>query len=171
MSKPMRLLETRGTLFVKKMKRMDNNHSSNDPLYQLRLRVKKMNDWQLEIWQLPSPATPRLKSPEHVATLKGTPLQILENRVIKKLSRANIKFGSLKSEKKKEWPLDEEMALTFGLLFRTLAPMRNLERIREVADGVEEMSREEAGYWLGMAMHRKKPRRVLAALRMLLTTS
>ena len=30
--------------------------------------------------------------------------------------------------------------------------------------------REEAAYRLGMAMHRKKPRRVLTALRVLLTT-
>jgi hypothetical protein len=48
--------------------------------------------------------------------------------------------------------------------------MRSIDRIRAVADGIDEMSREEAGYWLGMAMHRKNPRRVLAALRMLLTT-
>ena len=34
--------------------------------------------------------------------------------------------------------------------------------------GIEEMGREEAAYWLGMAMHRKHPRRVLMALRFLL---
>ncbi len=28
---------------------------------------------------------------------------------------------------------------------------------------------EEAAYWLGMAMHRRRPRRVLAAFRLLLT--
>ena len=39
-----------------------------------------------------------------------------------------------------------------------------------VADGIDTMSREEAGYWLGMAMHRIYPCRVLAALRVLLTT-
>ena len=38
-----------------------------------------------------------------------------------------------------------------------------------VAEGVEAMEREEAGYWLGMAMHRHNPRRVLMALRCLLT--
>jgi hypothetical protein len=31
------------------------------------------------------------------------------------------------------------------------------------------MEREEAAYWLGMAMHRRRPRRVLRALRVLLT--
>ena len=63
------------------------------------------------------------------------------------------------------------MALSLGLLFRALAPMRNLDRIREVAEGVEKMSREELGYWLGMVLHRAHPRRVLASLRTLLTTT
>ena len=56
-----------------------------------------------------------------------------------------------------------------GLLFRALAPMRSRENMRAVAEGVEAMGREEAAYWLGMAMHRKHPRRVLTALRCLLT--
>ncbi|HOE12787.1 MAG TPA: hypothetical protein PLQ35_18025 [bacterium] len=142
---------------------------SNDPLYELRLSVKRAGEWQLEIWQLPSPATPRLKSPEPVAALKGTPLRMIENRVIKRLSRVKINLGAMTAGKKKTWPLEEELALTLGLLFRALAPMRNLDRIRQVADGIESMSREEAAYWLGMAMHRKYPRRVLAALRTLLT--
>ena len=55
------------------------------------------------------------------------------------------------------------------LLFRTLAPMRSRDNMRAVAEGIEAMGREEAAYWLGMAMHRKHPRRVLTALRFLLT--
>ena len=61
------------------------------------------------------------------------------------------------------------MALTLGLLFRTLAPMRSRDNMRTVSEGIEVMEREEAAYWLGMAMHRKHPRRVLTALRFLLT--
>ena len=56
-----------------------------------------------------------------------------------------------------------------GLLFRSLAPMRNRDNMRAVAEGIEAMGREEAAYWLGMAIHRKNPRRVLMALRFLLT--
>ena len=65
--------------------------------------------------------------------------------------------------------LDEEMALNLGLLCRVLAPMRSAERMRAIAQHIENMDREEAAYWLGMAMHRKYPRRVLCALRLLLT--
>lgn len=141
------------------------------PIYELRQVTPNRGGWRLEIWQLPSPATPRLKSPELVATLKGKPLRLVETSVLKQLSRAGIRLAhSSKPGKPQTWPLDEELALTLGLLFRVLAPMLNLDRIRQVAEGVQAMSREEAGYWLGMAMHRKLPRRVLAALRMLLTT-
>jgi hypothetical protein len=46
--------------------------------------------------------------------------------------------------------------------------MRSLENMRACAEGIEAMGREEAAYWLGMAMHRKNSRRVLFALRVLL---
>ena len=143
--------------------------ASNGPCYELRLEVDRRGRWRLEIWQLVSPATPRLKQPERVATLRGAALEIVESRVLRQLARANIRLGRLTPGRKKSWPLDEDLSLSLGLLFRTLAPMRNLDRVRQVADGVDQMSREEAGYWLGMAMHRKHPRRVLAALRTLLT--
>ena len=38
-----------------------------------------------------------------------------------------------------------------------------------MTEGIEAMEREEAAYWLGLAMHRKQPRGVLSALRSLLT--
>ena len=132
--------------------------------------VESTSVWRLEIWQIPSRATPRLKAAEQVATLHGSGLRMVENRLLKRLAKEKIVLGSLKPGKTKKWPLDEELALSLGLLFRILAPMKNLDRIRQVADGVEKMSREEAGYWLGMVMHRAYPRRVLASLRTLLTT-
>jgi hypothetical protein len=45
--------------------------------------------------------------------------------------------------------------------------MRSRLRIDAVTRGIEAMGREEAAYWLGMALHRKNPRRVLRALRIL----
>jgi len=144
---------------------------ANLPVYELRRKFHKGGGYLLEIWQLPSPATPRLDAPEHVASLKGTPLRLLEARLARRLTRAGINLSAGAAERERRWPLDEEQALTMGLLFRALAPMRNLDRIRLVEEGIEAMSREEAGYWLGMAVHRKNPRRVLAALRILMETS
>lgn len=140
------------------------------PAYELRLKVATSMNWSLSIYQLPSPATPRLKAPEHIGTLRGAPLRLVEMRVLKRLLKEKIQLGALKPGKARTWPLDEETALHLGLLFRVLAPMRNTDRIREVAEGVEAMGKEEAGYWMSMALHRPNPRRVLAALRMLLTS-
>ncbi len=140
------------------------------PVYELRLKVASSMNWSLSIYQLPSPATPRLKEPEHVGTLQGAALRLVEMRVLKRLLKQKIQLGALKPGQARKWPLDEETALHLGLLFRVLAPMKNTDRIREVAEGVEAMGKEEAGYWMSMAMHRPKPRRVLAALRLLLTS-
>ena len=72
-------------------------------------------------------------------------------------------------EERRSFPLDEGLALSLGLMFRVLAPMHSRDNMRMVAEGVDAMHREEAAYWLGMAMHRKHPRRVLTALRFLLS--
>jgi len=125
---------------------------------------------EIDVWQLPTLATPRLREPERTASLKGRPLRLIETRIIRRLREASISLANLKAGQAARFPLDEEIALQLALLFRVLAPMISIDRIRMVADGIDKMSREEAAYWMGMAVHRVYPRRVLAALRFLLTT-
>jgi hypothetical protein len=124
----------------------------------------------LEIWQLPNIATPRLKEPERTAALQGRALRLIETRVLRRLKQVGISLAGVKKDQSSTFDLDEDVALNLALLFRVLAPMRSLDNIQAVADGIDKMSREEAGYWMGMAVHRVYPRRVLAALRVLLTT-
>lgn len=139
------------------------------PRYELRVRRHGPADSEIEIWQMPTVATPRVTSALRIAGLRGRNLELVEHRVLKKLSQSGIKLGRSADVRKRGYTLNEELALTLGLLFRTLAPMRSRNNMRAVADGIEVMGREEAAYWLGMAMHRKHPRRVLMALRYLLT--
>ena len=138
------------------------------PKYQLRARRYGPGNTELEIWQLPSPATPQLTTPMRLAGLRGRNLELAEHRVLKRLKEAGIRIDILPIEGMGS-AIGEDAALRLALLFRTLAPMRSREAMRLVAEGIEEIGREEAAYWLGMAVHRKNPRRVLAALRMLLT--
>ena len=159
------------------------------PRYELRVCAGRPGQAEYEVWQLPSPATPQVTAPTRIAGLRGRNLELVEHRVLRKLTQAGIRVGGDRGGRgqgapggRREGaragrrqgapggrPLSEDMALTLGLLFRCLAPMRNRENMRMVAEGIETMQREEAAYWLGMAMHRKRPRRVLAALRLLLT--
>lgn len=143
---------------------------ANEPLYELRLLVPRRGDPRAEVWQLPSTATPLIQEPLRLASLTGRGWRLIEARLLRRLAQARIHLDSLTPGSRQNKPLAEDTALNFALLFRTLAPMRNLDNIRDAADGIDAMSREEAGYWLGMALHRRFPRRVLAALRMLLTS-
>lgn len=143
--------------------------TATTPQYELRARIYRTDDSELEIWQVPSKATPHLRTPLRLAGLRGRNLALIEHRVLRRLSREGIDLGGLRLNDRRAYPLSEDLALTLGLLFRILAPMRSRNNMRACADGIEAMGREEAAYWLGMAMHRKNPRRVLMALRFLLT--
>ena len=139
------------------------------PRYELRVRRHGSIGTEYEIWQLPAVATPQVTSALRLAGLQGRNLELVEHRVLKRLSQAGVKLARNAGARKRGYALDEDSALTLGLLFRALAPMRSRDNMRAVAAGIEAMGREEAAYWLGMAMHRKHPRRVLTALRFLLT--
>ncbi len=139
------------------------------PKYELRVRRPGPYGGRYEIWQVPAAATPQVTSAVRIAGLRGRNLDLVEHRVLGRLARAGIKLGQGMDGKTFSYTLDEDLALSLGLLFRVLAPMRSRARMRAVADGVDAMRQEEAAYWLGMTMHRKHPRRVLTALRWLLT--
>jgi hypothetical protein len=138
------------------------------PSFEVRTVRHGPADTEVEVWQLPSPASPQLTAPVRLAGLRGRNLGLVEHRVLKLLAAAGLKF-SPRAGRKEALILPEDQALRLGLLFRALAPMRSRDNIRAVSEGIEAMGREEAAYWLGMAMHRKNPRRVLTALRFLLT--
>jgi hypothetical protein len=138
------------------------------PVYELRARRHRPGDTEVEVWQLPSRATPQITGPIRLAGLRGRNLELAEHRILRRLKESGIRLDLLPIEGMGS-VLVEETALRLALLFRTLAPMRNRDNMRLVAEGIEAMGKEEAGYWLGMSVHRRNPRRVLTALRILLT--
>ena len=139
------------------------------PRFELRIHRHGPGDAEYEVWQLPAPATPHLTAPKRVAGLRGRNFDFVEHRVLKRLARGGVRPKPVTARKPRGYQLSEDLALILGLLFRSLAPMRSRDNMRAVAEGVDAMEHEEAAYWLGMAMHRKNPRRVLMALRILLT--
>lgn len=138
------------------------------PKYELRARRLAGSDMEVEIWQLPSPATPHIRQQTYIAGLRGRNLALIEHRLLRRLKAHRIDLADAPAIDTMRTPVDEDLAINLGLLFRALAPMRNREHMAAVAAGIEAMPKEEAGYWLGMTMHRKFPRRVLMALRFLL---
>ena len=138
------------------------------PAYKLRARRHGPGNVEIEVWQLPSLVTPQIIKQVRLAALHGRNLELIEHRVVKRLKENDVPLDFM-SRKDMISDLPEDAALRLALLFRTLAPMRNRDNMRLVAEGIEAMGKEEASYWLGMSVHRKNPRRVLTALRILLT--
>ena len=118
------------------------------PRYELRVRRYGSVGSEYEIWQLPAPATPQVTSALRVAGLRGRNLDLIEHRVLKRLAQAGVRPSRRADLSTRAYALTEDLALTLGLLFRTLAPMRSRDNMRAVAEGIESMGHEEAAYWL-----------------------
>jgi len=144
------------------------------PRYEVRSTFHGPGDPELDVWQLPSPATPHLRTAIRIAGLRGRNLEFIESRVARRLKAAGLPAERILGTRplpghRDGWALPEDHALTLSLLFRVLAPMSSRDNLRAVVEGIEQMGREESSYWLGMTLHRLRYRRVCAALRLLFT--
>ena len=142
--------------------------TGSEPRYELRIRKDGASESTWEVWQLRSPATQHIKEPRRIGGLYGRNLALVEHRLLSQLRRIGHDLTGILPSGARRFELEETEALRLGLLFRVLAPMRSRSNMKACVAGVEGLSKEEASYWLGMAMHRKYPRRVLMALRFLL---
>ena len=139
------------------------------PRYEMRIRPAGSGRDCYEVWQIPSAGTPQIRKPVRIAGLEGRNLELVQHRILRILAEQRIRLVGVPGQLGFSRPVPETLAVRLGLMFRALAPMRDRDRMWAVADGIEKMEREEASYWLGMAIHREHPRRVLAGLRLLLT--
>jgi hypothetical protein len=139
------------------------------PIYSVKVTSRGGEGLLVEVWQIPSSATPQASTRRRLAGLHGRTLSLIENRLLKQLRLLGVDAIGLPRGSVREFQIGEEDALRMGLLFRILAPMRSWSKILSCVTAIEAMGKEEAAYWLGMAMHRKHPRRVLTALRHLVT--
>mgnify|MGYP000045773104 CR=1 FL=1 len=145
--------------------------SEAGPRYELRMYRHGPGDHEMAVFQVRSPLTPHIVEPVFIGGLRGAALERFEPRILRLLRRHEVRIGPGQPGRRNVQDLGEEPALILGLLFRTLAPMRNRDYMEVCLTGIERMSREEAAYWLGMVMHRRKPRRILMALRIVLNAS
>ena len=151
------------------------------PLYELQAKNHGMDDLELTLWELPSVATPHIAKPLRIAGLKGRNLSLVESMILRRLNRSGIRIAPLGGMVQR-FSVDEELALNLGLLARhsrhagfhlpladAVGKSAGHSRYPKGFPGRKLHHPAEAAYWLGMAMHRKNPRRVLCALRLLLT--
>ena len=63
------------------------------PRYELWVRSHGPDDLEMEVWQVPAPATPHIKAPVRIAGLRGRNLALVEHRVLRRLAKARIKLA------------------------------------------------------------------------------
>jgi hypothetical protein len=135
--------------------------------HELRARRDGRGGSLFEIWRVPAGVNG--DGPLRIGGLGGRNLDLVEHRILRRLGSRARAFERLARGGTATVAVDEKEANSLGLLFRTLAPMRSRTSMLACAEGIEAMTPEETAYWLGMVLHRPNPRRVLAALRLLLT--
>ena len=69
--------------------------TSGRPAYELRSKQRGPSDLELEVWQVPSTATPELKEPRRVAGLGGHKLLLVEGAVLRRLKAEQVSLGKL----------------------------------------------------------------------------
>jgi hypothetical protein len=70
--------------------------TSGRPAYELRSKQRGPSDLELEVWQVPSTATPELKEPRRVAGLGGHKLLLVEGAVLRRLKAEKVSLAKLK---------------------------------------------------------------------------
>lgn len=86
------------------------------PCYELRFCLWGLDDTEMEVWQVPSRATPHLKAPVRIAGLRGRNFALVEHRILRRLAQDGIDLGGLTRHTRRTFPLDEDLALHLGLV-------------------------------------------------------
>ena len=71
------------------------------PQYEVRIRYHGLGDTEIEVWRMPSPATPQLTTPTRLAGLRGEALEMVEHRVFGKcnvLGCASLRYDLFSTE-------------------------------------------------------------------------
>ncbi len=142
------------------------------PRYELRVRVHGPVDTVYEVWQLPSPATPHVRVPARCCRTSGP----------KSGTHRASRIAPLGARRSPPWtwPVCEPQEARVRLapkswLSRSACSSASSPQCAVATTcglwpkALRRWSAREAAYWLGMAMHRRHPRRVLTAIRVLLT--
>lgn len=136
--------------------------------FQLAVEPLPNASYALTVLQCPFPASrngrplPSIK----MGSIDGLALSSAQDIVFEVLRSNHYKPTVLQYSKKRCLGLNEESGVRLSLLFKTIAPLSNLDHIRTLQQAIEAMSDEEVYYWFSKC-YGPNGRRGLRALRML----
>jgi len=141
--------------------------------FELRVETRRNNELMLELWQHPNESAKRnhLDELQRIERIWGMPFRAASEEMLSLVQEAGHAIGAFRPTEGKPLMLPEDAGVRLSVLAMALKPLRKLERIREIGEGVAEMSREEVTYWFSKALGAptyNDRRRVMKAMRILL---
>lgn len=136
--------------------------------FQLRVISTENNDFTLELYQCAYKKAGEKKRPaaEKIGYLRGNTLNSIKQNIYSILKANNYDPKTLSSKRQSHYLLSEESGVKAAILFQTLQPLSQSDRIYKIASGISSMSNEEAHYWFAMIANGRRSN-ALKALRVL----
>ncbi len=137
--------------------------------FQLRVVSTDNNNFALELYQCAYKKAGEKKRPaaELIGCLKGNNLNLIKQSIYQILKANNYDPKTLSTKRQSPYILSEETGVQTAILFQTISPLSQPERIGKIAAGISAMSNEEAHYWFAMIANGRRAA-ALKALRILL---
>lgn len=136
--------------------------------FQLRVIPTENNDFALELYQCSYKKAGEKKRPaaSKIGCLKGNTLNTIKQNIYDILKANNYDPKTLSAKRQSHYVLSEESGVQAAILFQTLQPLSQSDRISKIALGISAMSNEEAHYWFAMIANGRRSN-ALKALRIL----
>lgn len=136
--------------------------------FQLRVIPTENNDFALELYQCAYKKAGEKKRPaaEKIGCLKGNTLNLVKQSIYQLLKANDYDPKTLSNKRQSAYVLKEEIGVQTAILFQTVSPLSQPERIDKIAQGISAMSNEEAHYWFAMIANGRRSN-ALKALRVL----
>ncbi len=135
--------------------------------YQLRILKDHDNAVRLELWQEAyNNANEEEQAPLKVGTLRGTQFLACQPGLVEALKSEGHPSSVLTRPQSNPVGLTEDTGIYLGLLFRLARPLRRVERIHNVVQGLVRMTPDERRYFYARVQYPGKGRYMERALRL-----
>ncbi|WP_242823805.1 DUF7680 family protein [Sulfobacillus thermosulfidooxidans] len=134
--------------------------------YQLRILKDHDNAVRLELWQMPYNASSQTENTQKVGSLRGLPLTACHSGVTEVLRQEGQPPSVLSRPHGEMVELTEDAGIYLALLFRLIRPLKRLDRIQNVVQGLARMTPDERQYFFARIQYPRKGRYMERALRL-----
>ncbi|AEW03638.1 hypothetical protein Sulac_0064 [Sulfobacillus acidophilus DSM 10332] len=134
--------------------------------YRLKVSLDHDNALRLELWQVGYSPRETERTPLKVGTLRGVPLTVSHTGLVELLQKEGYGPGWLTRPQPEPAELTENTGILLALWFRLVQPVKKIERIQNIIQGLARMTPDERQYFFARIRYPGKGRYMERALRL-----